>query len=274
MNAYNSKEKNKTIKNTIYLTLLSAYAALGIAALAKEAHDNFSEYQEYKNTNSNKDEHVSAVTFEVKDEIYGYGYFNKDNGYIFTYDGVNEQVKVEKHDFFEIIDFKDNFSVVRCENGKKYYINNNDLTILPLNKNVCVIDQSDRKLTLYKHESKEKILEDIVVLGKESTPTPEGRFNIETKEQNRYLFNKNKKYWVEYCMFIDLINEIALHDAEIKDYGQKYNTPSNPGWRDPREFTTDAYNIRGSHGCINLSRETARILYEEMEIGDIVLVKK
>lgn len=95
----------------------------------------------------------------------------------------------------------------------------------------------------------------------EGHSTPEGVFQIQSKERSRYLkgpidpaTGKNKwKNWVEYWM--PFHNGCGLHDAS---------------WRD--KFAGTIYQYGGSHGCVNLPVAKAPILYDLVYVGMPVVV--
>jgi len=96
---------------------------------------------------------------------------------------------------------------------------------------------------------------------KEGHSTPEGVFQIQSKERSRYLTGpvnpatgKPKwKNWVEYWM--PFHNGCGLHDAS---------------WRN--KFAGTIYQYGGSHGCVNLPVAKAPILYDLVYVGMPVVV--
>ena len=57
-------------------------------------------------------------------------------------------------------------------------------------------------------------------------------------------------YWMPYC------GNVGLHDAD--------------GWR--HEYGGKIYKTNGSHGCVNMPKAAARIVYNTLEIGSAVVV--
>ena len=67
----------------------------------------------------------------------------------------------------------------------------------------------------------------------------------------------------------------GLHDAEYHTkYDKNGNYVKDHGWRSYDEFGTNIYHSNGSHGCINLPNQTAKEIYNNVEVGNKVLVKK
>lgn len=93
------------------------------------------------------------------------------------------------------------------------------------------------------------------VTGMEGTPTNEGYFYIYSKEECAILKGEDYESYVDYWMPFD--GGIGLHDAS---------------WRS--EFGSDIYLYNGSHGCVNLPYDAAKIIYENTDVGTPVLVHK
>ena len=93
------------------------------------------------------------------------------------------------------------------------------------------------------------------VTGMEGTPTNEGYFYIYSKEECAILKGEDYESYVDYWMPFD--GGIGLHDAS---------------WRS--EFGSDIYLYNGSHGCVNLPYDAAKIIYENTDVGTPVLVHR
>lgn len=128
-----------------------------------------------------------------------------------------------------------------------------------------VVDISDQELKLY--EDGKVILTSPIVTGKPSTPTDEGIFQIYDITRSRYLIGRGYKSWVDVMMKYN--GGEGLHDAE-------YHTCNgfSHGWRSREEFGGETYLTNGSHGCDNMPHEEAMEVYNHVEIGTKVLVKK
>ncbi len=83
--------------------------------------------------------------------------------------------------------------------------------------------------------------------------TPEGTDYIYYMQKNRNLVGRDYVTFVNYWMaFID---HVGLHDAT---------------WRS--EFGGEIYKTSGSHGCVNLPKDVAKTLYENVYVGMPVIV--
>ena len=93
---------------------------------------------------------------------------------------------------------------------------------------------------------------------KGKSETPKGRFNIYSKQEDRYLQGndldgKPYKSWVEYWM--PFKGGCGLHDAS---------------WRN--EFGGTIYQTKGSLGCVNLPSWFAEKVFDSVKKGDEVCV--
>ena len=93
--------------------------------------------------------------------------------------------------------------------------------------------------------------------GKNSTPTHTGAFDIDWKASN-WEFTT---YPGSYAKFWIPINEYGegIHDL-IGDDEQNYGN--------------QAYQLDGSHGCIRVPAEASEFVYNNYEVGDMVLVRR
>lgn len=135
-------------------------------------------------------------------------------------------------------------------NGQIGFVEKGDCTTL---QGVYVIvDISEQKVTLY--QNGEVLLVTDVVTGKDSTPTDLGLFSLQAKTEDTYLTGEDYSVHVNYWMPYN--GGEGLHDAT---------------WRS--SFGGQIYHNSGSHGCDNLPLDAARTIYENIEVGDKVLVK-
>ena len=114
-----------------------------------------------------------------------------------------------------------------------------------------VVDLKIQKLYMYKDGK--LFIETNVITGKPLTPTITGTFSVYSKERKRMLQNK---WFVEY--WIPFKGGYGIHDA----YWQ-----SDSAYRDP-----SAYTYRGSHGCVNTPFNNVKKIYENIKVGDTVIV--
>lgn len=119
-----------------------------------------------------------------------------------------------------------------------------------------IVDESTQSLKLY--EDNEVVLESPVVSGKTGHETNKGKHKVLNKELNRTLVGEGGSYrsFVNYWMRFDNDQE-GLHDAT---------------WRNT--FGPAVSRDNGSHGCVNLPLDIAAQLYDELELGDTVIIKK
>ena len=156
-------------------------------------------------------------------------------------------------------------------NNKLCYINTNDVS--DVDKKIVIVDISDQHATLY--DGNKVIVDTPVVTGKDSTPTDLGYFGIVEKQENAVLRGPGYASPVDYWMLFNENEQEGLHDAEYHiDYDENGNVVKNHGWRTYEEFGTEYYHGNGSHGCTNLPIEAAKNIYNNVEIGTKVLVKK
>ena len=115
------------------------------------------------------------------------------------------------------------------------------------------VDLSDQYMYYYKNG--ELIIETDIVSGDipKGWTTPRGVFAIYGKYTDQYLYGKDYIDFVSYWM--PYFRGYGLHDSD---------------WRD--EWGGDIYTYDGSHGCINMDKEPARIIFENIEIGTPVVV--
>ena len=143
-------------------------------------------------------------------------------------------------------------------NNKTGYIRNDLIT-----RNLIIVDISDQMLYYFKGDK--NILTAKVVTGMKSRhDTPLGNYTLYTssKETNRYLRGYN-------------------------DDGSKYNAyvnywmPFNGGvgfldatWRGTAEFNKTQYKSDGSHGCVNMKLNDAKVLYTNTTSNTAVTVRQ
>lgn len=118
------------------------------------------------------------------------------------------------------------------------------------------VDLSDQKVYLY--IDNELYLSTKTVTGKPSTPTHEGYFEIYNKKRNTKLRGPGYVSYVNYWMPYDSAR--GLHDAT---------------WRKEEDFeNSETYLTNGSHGCVNLPKDDAKNIYDNVKVGTRVLVHK
>lgn len=112
----------------------------------------------------------------------------------------------------------------------------------------------DQKLWLFKDGH--LVLETSVVTGNEkyNRSTPTGRYNVLHKTTDRVLRGPGYASFVKYWM--PFYKGYGMHDAT---------------WR--RRFGANIYQNGGSHGCVNIPREMAPLVYDNVVVGMDVIIR-
>lgn len=118
-----------------------------------------------------------------------------------------------------------------------------------------LVDISEQRVVFYKNNT--RILSDNCVTGNASKGlnTTVGIHKIIFKDLNRTLHGSYGEAFVRYWMRFTNSGQ-GLHDA---------------GWRN--NFSPSVYVSNGSHGCVNLKRPTAQIIYDNSYVGMFVIVE-
>lgn len=108
---------------------------------------------------------------------------------------------------------------------------------------------------LFFYKEGELILESDFVSGNvaKNYATPVGTYPVQYKERNATLVGEDYETPVKYWMPFN--RNIGFHDAS---------------WR--KEFGKDIYLTKGSHGCINMPPEKAKLMFENIKRGVAVVV--
>lgn len=118
-----------------------------------------------------------------------------------------------------------------------------------------LVDISEQRALFYRNGL--RVLSDNCVTGdaRKGYNTTVGTHKIIFKDLNRTLHGSYGEAFVRYWMRFTNSGQ-GLHDA---------------GWR--RNFGSSIYISNGSHGCVNLPRETAEIIYNNSYVGMPVIVE-
>lgn len=128
-----------------------------------------------------------------------------------------------------------------------------------------VIDKSCQQL--YYYDENKLIYTTEVTTGKDTTPSDTGLFRIWRKDTDTYLTdNKTYNSHVDYCMYYNAGE--AIHDADWRYMFYVQNQPER------KKFGSEQYHTYGSHGCINTPHDIVEKIYNEVEVGNQVLVHK
>lgn len=165
-------------------------------------------------------------------------------------------------------------------NGYYYVISDNNIgfvkkdSVEELNDTYVIVDISSQTLYLYKND--ELILTTPVVTGKVENGesiTPVGSYEIYDISKNRDLVGNGYRSYVDYMLKFN--KNIGLHDAEYHtDYNKSGEVVKKHGWRDISEFGGYTFINNGSHGCVNMPHDAVQCVYENVELGTKVLIKK
>ncbi len=109
--------------------------------------------------------------------------------------------------------------------------------------------------TLYRLEGQNKISDYLISTGKWNTPTPIGTFSINSKVPVAYSASYDL-YMPNWMAFI----------------GSKYGIHGLPYWKNGRVEGEDHLGQKVSHGCVRLSWDDAKNLYQWVEVGTPVYI--
>lgn len=235
-------------------------------------------YQEnddwYKVRYNDKEAYISAKYTRVeekqtiKNKLIKMVYLNKDSS---LYDNQSRDKSLTEISKLEALPIylEDNNNYITTYNNQIGYLPKEDTE--DLNDTFVIVDISDQMAYLY--ENNELIVETPVVTGKPSTPTTKGLHKVWDISANRYLRGADYKVYVDVMMAFH--NGEGLHDAEYHThYDSKGNKTFSHGWRESNSFGGDLYKTSGSHGCVNMPHDAAMTMYENIKLGDKVLVKE
>lgn len=156
--------------------------------------------------------------------------------------------RIPKNELAEVYAEYDNYYLVKYDGTYGYVEKKHTQS---LGDNYVVIDISSQNLKVYVDDK--VIIDTPIVTGKDSSPTYCGVFDVYKKERN--------VYWPEF-------------DVTVK-YGLAFNRGEwmhDASWR--KKFGGQIYHEDGSHGCVNIPKNVMDDVYENVEIGTPVLVKK
>lgn len=175
----------------------------------------------------------------------------KEDSELYDSENLDSIAKIEKYQKVLIAEFGPEYSLVKLEDDNSYLINSDNIELLP--DSFIEVDISSQTLNLYRDG--EIVLTSPVVTGGNNHVTDLCYKSIFQKLRKTYLTGPTWRSYVDYWMAFN--GGMGLHDAS---------------WRS--EFGGNIYKRNGSHGCVNLPKHIAKELYENVEIGTMVLVKK
>lgn len=195
----------------------------------------FKEYSKIINNYKNKNQASDIVFMISKTPLYDINNF--------------EVIKdIPKNEIAEVYAQTDDYYLVSV-NGTFGYISKKHSQ--SLGDNYVIIDISSQNLKVYVDDK--VIIDTPIVTGKDSTPTYCGVFDVYKKEENVYWpeFNVTVRYGLAFN------RGEWMHDAS---------------WR--KSFGGEEYHKKGSHGCVNIPLDVMDDVFENVEIGTPVLVKR
>ena len=152
---------------------------------------------------------------------------------------------------YEVTDSNDNYTYEerRVQVGTKKEIDN---------ANHVEVSIAQQRIWYYKDG--ELLVSSNIVSGQRyKHGTPRGRYRLQWKTTDTYLKGRNDdgtKYSSHVNYWMPFNGAIGLHDAN---------------WRS--SFGGNIYTYNGSHGCVNLPYSTARIIYKNIKVGTLVIVR-
>lgn len=156
---------------------------------------------------------------------------------------------IPKYELCHVYNSGENYYLVKSDCGTGY-IRRSDTK--SLGDVAVVVDVSSQLVSLFKDG--EYFLTSSVVTGKNETPTDLGLYEIRRKKYKYHI----QKYNVDVDFWMPFNGDQGLHDAS---------------WR-KNVFGGEIYKKNGSHGCVNLPYETAETIYNNVEEGTKVLIKR
>lgn len=176
--------------------------------------------------------------------------FCKNDANLYDYPYNNIINSINQYELFKVFGEVEDYYLVECNNMAGYI---KKIDCENIKGKIIVVDISSQKLKLF--DDTDIILESDVVTGKNTTPTSLGCYSIKCKEKDRILKGIDYQTFVKYWMNFN--NGQGFHDAS---------------WRN--KFGGDIYINHGSHGCVNLPEDFTSIFYDNISVGDKVLIKR
>lgn len=170
---------------------------------------------------------------------------------------------LEKYETLRVLGEYDGWYFVMTNEGNFGFVNKNYTEIIA--EKCIVVDKSCQQL--YYYEDNELLYTAEVTTGKDSTPSDTGLFSIKTKAMYVTLTD-NETYWSDVVYWLRYNGGEGIHDASWRFL---FNDPKAT-WA--KTFGSESYHTHGSHGCINTPYEVVEKIYNEVELGDKVLVHK
>jgi lipoprotein-anchoring transpeptidase ErfK/SrfK len=128
-----------------------------------------------------------------------------------------------------------------------------------------VVDVSDQRVYAYKwneaiNDYDTQVRAMVCSTGKKATPTPLGKYQDSTGPGARWHYFKKFNCWAQYAFAIE--GDILFHSVLYGTKGGKV-----------QQSSVNNLGKRASHGCVRLSVEDARWIYENCTFGTPVVVR-
>ena len=197
---------------------------------------------------------INNIISDNHEETDDYFFVTSEMVSVFDTDG-NEIGQIEQYQKVHRLSTNGIYDYVVTREGYEGYIPVGNT--YQLDSNYVEIDISDQMLDLFINN--ENVVNTKVVTGKPSSPTYEGCFNIYSKSMDEILTD-DETYWSYVQYWMPFYGGIGLHDAD---------------WRSQAEFDdSTTYLWGGSHGCVNIPPYITSEIYDNVEVGTMVLVHK
>lgn len=203
---------------------------------------------------------IAAIKEDIKEQIQDINCIKTDDYVFVTKDIALKEKDNDDSDTLANIEIfnklyrlstNDSWSYV-CFEGINGFVKNEDIE--KLTDTYVEVDISDQVVNFFVDD--ELLVTSSVVTGTDAvSPTRIGWFEMYGRRYDTYLRGPGYKCHVDYWMPFD--GGIGLHDAD---------------WRS--EFGGEIYKTNGSHGCVNMPKEAAQIIFENSDNGTKVLVHK
>lgn len=143
-----------------------------------------------------------------------------------------------------------NSAYITNDNGESFYMNTQDL-----DSNYIMVNLTDQKM--YCFLNYQLACTYGTRSGRDSSPTHTGDYDIDWKAEN----------WE----FTNFPGSRAKHWIPINEYGEGLHDLVGD---DEANYGNNLYHDYGSHGCIRIPSAASQFVYDNYEVGDMVLVRK
>ena len=190
----------------------------------------------------------SSTLINVNKRIDGYAIVNNNTIMYMDKELQIPYKYIDASSIVKVLYINDNYACI-YDNSETRYINISDL-----NKDYIIVDLDEQQITCY--------LDYHLAgswgtrTGKNTTPTHTGFFDIDAKAKD-WEFTTFPGSYAKYWMPIN--GGEGIHDL-VGD--------------DEANYGNEAYKEHGSHGCIRVPAAASEFVYDNYDVGDMVLVRK